>query len=166
MADQYQWQGVLGRWQAQWTGQFANFRGHCMGQWQGRWKDKWQGQLANVNPYRFLSLDCQWQPMADQWPDQGQVQLLGQFQGQWNPRISRATVMANGKANVSSSGNGRSNGEAISIITGKIYSYLFLTKPLLLLGLFHVFHALSRPPPSCCLSTLGAPCDPGSRCPL
>ena len=71
--------------------------------------------------------------MADQWPDQGQVQLLGQFQGQWNPRISRATVMANGKANVSSSGNGRSNGEAISIITGKIYSYLFLTKPLLLL---------------------------------
>ena len=48
----------------------------------------------------------------------------------------------------SSTGNGRTNGEAISKITSKIYSHLFLPKPLLLPGPFHVFHALSRPPPS------------------
>ena len=135
------------------AGSIREFPGPLYGPMAGPMPGQMAGDgLANANPYYFWSLDCQRQPMADQWPDhslvKGQVQLLGQWQGQWNPRISRATILANGKANVSSNGNGRSNGQAIYKITCKISSHLFLSKPLLLPGPFHVFHALSRPPPS------------------
>ena len=139
--------GPAGPVTGQWLGEFTNFRGHCMGQWQDQCQDKWQGQWPMAIHIFFsvwTSCDSQWQTSgltkdrSSCWAS-GRASGIHKFPGPLSgPMAGPMTVQMAMEGLIA----------GYFQISAKIYCFHFLTKSLLLLGLFHVFHVPSRPPPS------------------